>query len=101
MKMPRNVLVLGLVASMMTGCVTMEQQYNNRVERSADRQLYSTFYPSPFPQGSGLEIQVYDDSIRITQRIATVDFAGEAERKYLTERERTDLVRDTYLLRIT
>lgn len=97
MKWTHGVFALGLALVMMAGCVTMEQQYKNRVERATDRQLYTAFYPSPFPEGSGLDTQVYDENIRITQRITTVDFAGEAERKYLAELEKADPVLETYL----
>jgi hypothetical protein len=96
-KLTRGLLALALAASAAGGCVTMEQQYQNRAERSTDRQLYSAFYPSPLPAKSGYETQVYDGNIRITQRMATVDFIGEAERKYLAEIEKADPVLDTYL----
>lgn len=68
---------------MSTGCVTLQEQYKNRVEKAVDRPIYSAFYPSPFGEKSAYDVSVYDETIRVTRRFATVDMIGEAERRYL------------------
>lgn len=74
---------LAVALFMSVGCVTLQEQYKNRVENSADRPIYSAFYPSPFGEKSAYDVSVYDETIRVTRRFATVDMIGEAERRYL------------------
>lgn len=92
----KTAIVCALAASI-TGCVTTEDLYKQRVASAVDSQLYSAFYPNGLPAGAGYDVQVYDGYLRITRRFATVDFIGEAETKYLQEMNNQDPVLETYL----
>lgn len=74
---------LAAAVLMSTGCVTLQEQYESRVEKAADRPMYAAFYPSPFREKPPYDVSVYDEMIRVTRRFATVDLIGEAERRYL------------------
>ena len=74
---------LAAAVFMSTGCVTLQEQYESRVEKAADRPMYVAFYPSPFREKPPYDVSVYDETIRVTRRFATVDLLGEAESRYL------------------
>lgn len=92
-------LALVLLAALFAGagCVTLQEQYKSRVEKASDRQMYSAFYPSPFGEKSEYDISVYDETIRVTRRFATVEMVGEAERRYQAIASDKDPVLDVYL----
>lgn len=91
------VAVLVAALFMGSGCVNIQERQQSRVEKAADREMYSAFYPSPFGEKSGYDVFLYDENISITRRFATVDFMGEAEQRYLAMTSEKDPVLDTYL----
>lgn len=89
------VLLAALFVS--SGCVSIQERQQSQAERAADRLMYSAFYPSPFGEKSGYDVTLYDETILVTRRFATVDFMGEAEQRYLAVTSEKDPVLDTYL----
>ena len=89
------VLLAALFVS--SGCVSIQERQQSRVEQAADRLMYSAFYPSPFGEKSGYDVFLYDETISVSRRFATVDSLGEAEQRYLAETSAKDPVLDTYM----
>lgn len=98
MKKKFGVMAALLVALFVTsGCVSVQERQQSRVEKAADRLMYSAFYPSPFDEKSGYDVTLHDETILVTRRFATVDFIGEAEQRYLAVTSEKDPILETYL----